>query len=155
MTSDLSCDDGPIVELGPGTGVFTSAILNRGVMASQVAVFELGENFVQQLSKQYPQALIVHGDATSIAHRLPFPLGSVQAVICGLPLVSMPAYKVFRIVASSFQCLKEGGEFRLFTYGHRCPISKDILERLNLTTHRSALVLRNFPPAPAYILMTR
>ncbi|MEM9574748.1 MAG: methyltransferase domain-containing protein [Pseudomonadota bacterium] len=155
MVQGIVEPDKPVLELGPGTGVFTAALLHQGLRPEQLAVVELGEIFVRQLSQKYPGVAVIQADASSVKHRSPFGLGSTQAVICGLPLLSIPAPKIFRIVASCFECLRADGQFRLFTYGHRCPVSKPILERLNLQAYRTAVVLENLPPASVYSIKRR
>lgn len=152
ITQGLSGKDGPVLELGPGTGVFTTAILDRGVRPNHVAALEIGDTFADQLASKFPDIIVVRADATLIKQNMPFKLGSVQTVICGLPLLSMPRGKVQQILAGSFDCLKPCGEFRLFTYGHQCPVPTQILELLNLSAKRSAFVVRNLPPASVYII---
>ncbi|MGO7726283.1 phospholipid methyltransferase, partial [Rhizobium ruizarguesonis] len=38
MTSEIAALDGPIIELGPGTGFFTRALLARGVSEADLTV---------------------------------------------------------------------------------------------------------------------
>ena len=152
MTEGLLKTDEPVLELGPGTGIFTSAILKCGVQPQLLAAVEIGEEFADSLTRDYPAIHVIRADAASVDKVTPFALGSVGAVICGLPLLSMPADKVRKIISGSFQCLKPDGEFRLFTYGHRCPVSKHVLDQLQLTAHRSNIVLRNLPPASVYVI---
>lgn len=152
MTSGLTKADAPIIELGPGTGAFTKALLQRGVSPSQISVIERGENFAAKLSLKFPDISVVQGDAADLIQLTPFEIGKVKVVICGLPLLSMPPSKVSRILEASFDCLELGGEFRLFTYGHKCPVSSEILSCLDLEACRLPIVLFNLPPATIYVL---
>lgn len=152
ITKGLSETKGPILELGAGTGVFTSAILRNGICARDLAVFEIGDEFVDQLADTYPHIRVIKADATSVSQTTPFPLASVQVVVCGLPLLSMTQAKVQKIIAGSFECLNPNGEFRLFTYGYRCPIAKQLLDQLSLEAYRSSVIFRNLPPASVYII---
>lgn len=155
MTQGLTAICGPVIELGPGTGVFTAALLRRGVSAAQVAVIEASENFAAALALRFPQVAVIHDDAARIRHVTPFGLGAADLIICGLPLLSMPQAKVLRIVAGSMTVLRPKGELRLFTYGHRCPIPAAMLFRLGLVAQRRAFVALNMPPASVYALVQR
>lgn len=152
MTFGIQNNDRSVIELGAGTGVFTSAILQSGISPSNLAVFELNEKFVNHLSLNYPDVKIIPSCATLMKTKSPYQLGSTQVVICGLPLMAMPKEQVSKIVSKSFECLDQDGEFRLFTYGHRCPVPKAILDRLQLKAYRSSLIFRNLPPASVFIL---
>ena len=155
ITEGLSAEDGPILELGPGTGVFTAAILARGVPPQRLAVIEASEGFASGLASLYGEVKVIHGNAACVRHLSPFGPGAAGAVICGLPLLSMPQATVLRILAGSFSAMRPGGEFRLFTYGPRCPVPKAILTRLGLSARRTAFVALNMPPASVYVLERR
>lgn len=155
ITQGLTATCGPVLELGPGTGVFTAALLRRGIPAAQVAVIEAGESFAAALALRFPQVAVIHDDAVRIGHVTPFGLGAADLVICGLPLLSMTQAKVLRIVAGSMRVLKPDGELRLFTYGHRCPIPAAMLSRLGLVAERRAFVPLNMPPASVYAVVRR
>jgi phosphatidylethanolamine/phosphatidyl-N-methylethanolamine N-methyltransferase len=155
MTQGMAANFGPVIELGPGTGVFTAALLRRGVSAAHVAVIEASESFAAALALRFPQVAVIHDDAARILHVTPFGLGAADLVICGLPLLSMPQAKVLRIVAGSMRVLKPDGELRLFTYGQRCPIPAAMLSRLGLVAQRRAFVPLNMPPASVYAVVRR
>lgn len=152
ITDGLSPSDGPVLELGPGTGVFTAALLARGIPPGDIAAIEQGEPFASALSERYREVVVIHGDAARIRHLTPFGPARAGTVICGLPLLSMPPSKVLRILAASFAAMRPGGEFRLFTYGPRCPVRGPILDRLGLVARRSAFAALNLPPASVYSL---
>jgi phospholipid N-methyltransferase len=155
MTQGLTATCGPVIELGPGTGVFTVALLRRGVSAAHVAVVEANESFAAALTLRFPQVAVIHDDAARIRHVSPFGPGGAGVVICGLPLLSMPPSKVLRIVAGSIKVLKADGELRLFTYGQRCPIPAAMLFRLGLVAERRTIVPLNIPPASVYAVVRR
>ncbi len=152
ITKGLSADDGPVLELGPGTGVFTAALLSRGLAASDIAAVEVSDSFAAALAERFPGVTVVRGDAARARRLAPFADGTAGAVVCGLPLLSMPPGKVLRILAGSFALLRPGGGFRLFTYGPRCPVPDAVLDRLSITATRTAFVPVNIPPASVYVL---
>src|ERR1700743_2489792 len=54
---------GPVVELGPGTGAITSALIERGVDQKRLVLLEYNPGFCALLRDRYPQAKVVQGDA--------------------------------------------------------------------------------------------
>jgi phosphatidylethanolamine/phosphatidyl-N-methylethanolamine N-methyltransferase len=76
--------------------------------------------------------------------------GTMGAVISGLPLAIMPPRKVLTIMRFVFQSLKSGSYFYQFTYGQKCPINSQIMDRCGLTSINIGGTLRNVPPASVY-----
>jgi len=150
MTQEIEPFDGPILELGPGTGVFTRALLARGIPESALTLVEFGEEFAVRLRLRFPEARVVHMDAAKLDQCDLFDDTPFGAVISGLPLLSMPPSKVTAIVGGAFETMKPGGAFYQFTYGPRCPVQKPILESLGLTAKRIGGTVRNIPPAGVY-----
>lgn len=150
MTQEIEPFDGPILELGPGTGVFTRALLARGIPESALTLVEFGEEFAVRLRGRFPAAKVVHMDAAQLGQCGLFDNAPFGAVISGLPLLSMPPAKVAGIVGGAFETMKPGGAFYQFTYGPRCPVQKPILESLGLTAKRIGGTVRNIPPAGVY-----
>ena len=151
ITRGLSATDGPVIELGPGTGVFTSALLARGIPGACIAAIESSSGFASALTSRFPEVRVICADAARIRHLYPFH-APTNVVVCGLPLLSMPSGKVFRILMGSFAVLRPGGSFRLFTYSARCPVPRVTLDRLGLVARRVAFVPLNLPPASVYDL---
>ena len=152
MTQGVTAACGPVIDLGPGTGVFTAALLRRGISPAQIAAIEASESFAAALALRFPEVAVINDDALRIRHLRPFGRDGAGMVICGLPLLSMPAPRVLRIVAGCMTVLRADGEMRLFTYAPRCPIPPKVLERLGLTTQRFGFVALNIPPAWVYVV---
>ncbi|WP_064697414.1 class I SAM-dependent methyltransferase [Rhizobium aegyptiacum] len=155
MTAEISPSNGPVLELGPGTGVFTRALLARGLQPSDLTLIEFGAEFAGRLQLQFPEARILLMDAAKIAENELFPTGSVAAVVSGLPLLSMPPRKVIAILAGAFSYLRHGGSFYQFTYSSKCPVPRPILDRLGLKARRIGGTLLNLPPAAVYRIARR
>lgn len=150
ITSELESCRGPVLELGPGTGVFTDALIRRGVPERELTLVELGVEFAELLSARYPQATVLRKDAAHLFNHQP-PRGSRYAVvISGLPLLSLPSHSVMRILARVFALSRADAALYQFTYGWRCPVPKAILQRLGLKADRIGTVLMNIPPASVY-----
>src|SRR6201996_4836482 len=61
---------GPVVELGPGTGPVTDALVRAGVAPSRLVLVEFNPGFCRILKARYPEATLVQGDAYSIRRLL-------------------------------------------------------------------------------------
>ncbi len=59
--------DAPVIELGPGTGAITTALIARGVDQKRLVLVEYNPGFCALLRERYPQATIVQGDAYALA----------------------------------------------------------------------------------------
>ncbi len=147
ITRELNAGTGPVVELGPGTGVFTRAMLMRGVAAADITAIEAAPRFAANLRRELPAIRVVEGDAGAPWSAAP---GSVGAVVSGLPLLSMPDTVVTAILRESFTALKPGGAFYQFTYGPKVPIDGGLLEAQGLVSQKVTMVWRNVPPATVY-----
>lgn len=150
MTSEVKSSSGPVLELGPGTGVFTDALIRSGVPEQELTLVELGVEFAELLAARYPQATVLKNDAARLFTHQPRCGSKYGVVISGLPLLSLPPDTVMRILARAFALSRTDAAFYQFTYGWRCPVSKAILQRLGLKADRIGTVLRNIPPASVY-----
>jgi phosphatidylethanolamine/phosphatidyl-N-methylethanolamine N-methyltransferase len=150
MTLEISAATGPVLELGPGTGVFTKALLARGVDEADLTLIEYGHEFVPMLRHRFPRARVVQLDAAKLGQAAIFDGRPVGAVVSGLPLLSMPQGKVESIVEGALHHLRPGGALYQFTYGPRCPIPRSVVAKLGLDVTRIGRTLRNIPPATVY-----
>ncbi|QYE34869.1 SAM-dependent methyltransferase [Polymorphobacter sp. PAMC 29334] len=150
ITAEISAASMPVIEFGPGTGVFTQAILDAGVTADQLIMIEAGADFAALLRTRFPAVRIVEGSAGAL-HDIPlFGAGKVGAVVSGLPILSMPKPVVLAILDTAFSELRPGGAMYQFTYGFRCPVADSVLDALGLKASRTSTVLVNAPPASVY-----
>jgi phospholipid N-methyltransferase len=80
---------GPVIELGPGTGPVTEALIAQGVDPSRLVLVEFDPDFCRMLHLRFPQATVVRGDAYALRHTL---AGILQepaaAMVSGLPLMT-------------------------------------------------------------------
>lgn len=152
MTEGVSEATGPVIELGPGTGVLTRAILARGVPRENLAAIEFNGEFAVTLARRFTGVRVIQGDAARLRRLSPFGAQGAGIVICGLPLLSIPPRSVYRILAGCRDSLRPGGEMRLFTYGPVCPVPGEMLARLGLVARRGAFVARNIPPAWVFVV---
>ncbi|HSI57217.1 MAG TPA: methyltransferase domain-containing protein [Ideonella sp.] len=155
MTHEITGRSGPVVELGPGTGAFTRALLSRGVKEKDLTLVESCDAFAERLQRRFPAARVLRMDATRLRRAGLFEPASVGAVVSGLPLLSMSPRQVLAVLEAAFGCLRADGALYQFTYGPRCPVPRAILERLDLRASRVGTVLLNVPPAAAYRISRR
>lgn len=155
ITNEITVTCRPVLELGAGTGVFTQALLSRGVREEDLTLVEYGSDFTQMLQRRFPKARVLWMDAAKLAHHELFAPATVAAAVSGLPLLSMSTRKVMAILSGVFGYLQPTGTFYQFTYGPRCPVPRAILDRLGLKARRVGGTVRNLPPAAVYRISRR
>ena len=142
---------GPVIELGPGTGVFTRHILASGLPAEDLVLVEKSPAFESHLRKRFPGARVHIADAVDVSRTVrAWRSLKAQAVVSGLPLLTMTVEDQARILTSCFEALAPGGSFYQFTYHVRPPVHRDVLSHLGLTAQRVERVWDNLPPASVY-----
>lgn len=155
MVQGITAETGPVIELGPGTGVFTRALLGRGVRQQNLTLIEYGSEFIPLLQRRFPGARVLWMDAAWLRREKLFEGAPVGAVVSGLGLLTMPPEKVFAILDGSFAYLRPGGAFYQITYGPHCSVADVILDRLGLQATCIGQTLRNLPPASVYRISRR
>lgn len=155
ITSEISRDTGLVIELGPGTGVFTRALIARGVRQEDLALIEFGSRFAATLQFRYPKSHTLWMDAGRLRTVELFDGNLAGAVVSGLPLLSMMPRKVIAILTGAFRKMRPDGALYQFTYGPRCPVPLRWLDRLGLEAERIGGTLANIPPAAVYRLRRR
>jgi phosphatidylethanolamine/phosphatidyl-N-methylethanolamine N-methyltransferase len=147
MTARLDPAKGPVIELGAGTGVITKAILDRGIAPHHLHTIEMNPIFYAHLERHFAG---VNHHQMSAADVGDLGLSNVQAVISGLPLLSMPLTLQRAILGGSFAQLAPDGRYVQFTYGVTPPVARALRDDLSLEWERSARIWRNMPPARVY-----
>lgn len=140
-----------VVELGPGTGVFTDAILRRVAPDTRVVAIEVNGHLADRLARRYRGAgvEIVHGDATDLASLVS---GPVDAIVSGLPWTVMAEPIRRQVLDAMTSVLTPAGVFTTFAYAHAAwtppgrRFAGEIKQRFG-TTGTSRVVWRNLPPA--------
>lgn len=155
MTQEITAQTGPVLELGPGTGVFTRALLGRGVRQQDLTLIECGSEFIPLLQGRFPGARVLWMDAAWLRRERVFEGAPVGAVVSGLGLLTMSPEKVTVILDGAFGYLRPGGAFYQITYSPRCPVADAILDRLDLQVTCIGQTFRNLPPASVYRISRR
>jgi phospholipid N-methyltransferase len=102
-----------IVDLGPGTGGTTSAILSRASPNSRVLAIEMTSAFIPILKTiDDPRLVIQQGNALRLEHFFTMHrLESPDVILSGIPFSSLPCESATAIVASIHRALRPGGVF--------------------------------------------
>ena len=139
---------GPIVELGPGTGPVTEALVEHGVDPKRLVLLEYNPQFCQLLGQRFPGATVVNADA----YRLRESLGGLArheaaAVVSGLPLMTKPLRTRMRLLREALALLRPNAPFVQFTYAVVPPIPK----LTGVKVEASERIWRNMPPARVWV----
>lgn len=142
-----------VVELGPGTGPFTRAIVERVAPSSRVLAIDIEPTFVSQVRQRWPTVDCVCASAVDlerlVAERGLWP---VDHIVSGLPFASLPVEETRRILDGIEATLRPGGTFTTFQYLHGYGLvtgrtfRREMSARMGGLPHRR-LVLKNFPLA--------
>ena len=134
-----------VLELGPGTGPVTAALLQRGLREDRLIAIEFNPTLAAALQKKYPRARIISGDAWLMDELLEkISVKSVGAVVSSLPLLNFTADQAVALAGKIRNVLEPHGHWVQFSY----QINKKRTrggEKFNLVA--SQLVWLNLPPA--------
>jgi len=140
---------GPVIELGPGTGPVTEALVAQGIAPSRLVLVEFNPTFCRLLHKRYPDANVVQGDAYSLKRLLTGKLAEpAAAVVSGLPLFTKPLTTRLRLLYEAFGLMLPSAPFVQFTYATIPPIPK-ALDRVR--AEASERIWMNIPPARIWV----
>lgn len=141
--------DGLVLELGPGTGVITRAILARGVKPENLVSIEYSSEFVECLRRDLPGVNIVHGSAFDLENALaPWKGRSFDCVISAIPLLNFPMHERIGLVEQLLDRIPAGRPVMQITYGALSPLPAG---RGSYSVERFDFVMRNIPPAHLWI----
>jgi len=140
---------GPVVELGPGTGPVTEALIAEGIAIERLVLVEFNPTFCQLLRKRFPAATVVQGDAYSIRRLLGGLLQQpAAAIVSGLPLVTKPVRQRLRLLRDALELLGPGAPFVQFTYAVVPPIPR---AGAGVQAEASERIWMNLPPARVWV----
>ena len=140
---------GPVIELGPGTGPVTEALVQKGVDPARLILVEFNPDFCRLLRTRYPAATVVQGDAYRLRRLLEtYVKAPAAAIVSGLPLVTKPVRTRLRLISDAMALLAPGAPFVQFTYAMVTPIPKALT---GITAQASELIWMNVPPARVWV----
>jgi phosphatidylethanolamine/phosphatidyl-N-methylethanolamine N-methyltransferase len=145
-----------VVELGPGTGAFTQAVLSRKTAGTRFFAVELNNHFVDLMRQKFSDVAIYHRSAIDIPNICcEEGIDQIDAIVCGLPWASFPDRLQIQIIDAVTRVLGPTSQFATFAYlqGLLLPAGQRFRRRLEKSfgqVNRSRIVWRNLPPAFIY-----
>jgi phosphatidylethanolamine/phosphatidyl-N-methylethanolamine N-methyltransferase len=144
---------GPVIELGPGTGPVTAALVEHGVDPARLILVEFNPVFCRMLRTRYPAATVVQGDAYRLRRLLDtYVRAPAAAVVSGLPLLTKPLRTRLRLISDALALLAPSAPFVQFTYAMLPPIPKALS---GIKAEASELIWMNLPPARVWVYRGR
>jgi phosphatidylethanolamine/phosphatidyl-N-methylethanolamine N-methyltransferase len=136
-----------VLELGPGTGAVTEALIKRGLREDRLVAIERNPKMARLLRDKFPRAQIIIGDAWHLDHLLNSrrePIESVGAVISSLPLLNFPHAEAEALTQKIRSVLEPEGNWVQYSYH----LGKNqIRGAASFQLRASKIVWLNFPPA--------
>jgi phosphatidylethanolamine/phosphatidyl-N-methylethanolamine N-methyltransferase len=138
---------GFVVELGPGTGPVTQALIETGIAAERLLLVEYDADFCRMLERRFAGVRVIQGDAYDLPRTLASFVGQpIAAVVSSLPLLNQPQPHRTKLIADAFALMDPAGVFVQFTYGLQSPIPREFCAN-RYSALRSRPILLNLPPA--------
>jgi phosphatidylethanolamine/phosphatidyl-N-methylethanolamine N-methyltransferase len=144
--------NGPVLELGPGTGVVTAALIARGIAPARITSIEYDPDFARLVAARFPGVRVVRGDAYDLRGTLGDTLSApFAAIVSSLPLLNATPDRRRRLIETAFALVAPGAPFVQFSYGVQSPVTPSP----TVSVTRAALVLFNLPPARVWVYRRR
>lgn len=141
--------NGAVIELGGGTGVVTASLLRSGLDAGRLVVVERDPELHRHLKERFPGLRVLLGDAAKLGEVLkPLGIRKVDAVVSGLPLLSIPKPVQDQVLEQVLALLAPGAPMIQYTYGPMSPVDR---RRFKLKGTVAKRVAANFPPASVWV----
>ena len=150
MASVVSPASGlPVLELGPGTGIITKAILGRGVAPENIVSIEYSRDFYRHLKKTIPGVNFINGDAFDLETTLAdWRDRKFDAVVSAIPMLSFPMEKRIALLEDLLGRMPPGRPVVQITYSPVSPIDARP-DRFHI--RHLDFVVRNIPPAQLWV----
>lgn len=143
---------GTVLELGPGTGTVTEALIERGIAAERITAIEYDCDFVACVRKRCPGVNVIEGDAFDLHAMLGKPNGTaLAAIVSGIPLLNYPLPMRRALIEDALARLQSGAPLVQYSYGLTPPMP----ETESFTVERAAIVWANLPPARVWLYSLR
>ena len=135
----------PVLELGPGTGVITKAILAKGIQPERLTSVEYSRDFYDGLVQRFPGVDFRLGDAFALDKVLgERRVVQFDCVISAVPMLSFPMAQRVALLEDLLGRIPPGRPVIQITYGPLSPVTK--LPGRYEVSHYD-FVVRNIPPA--------
>ncbi|MCM5553601.1 class I SAM-dependent methyltransferase [Pleomorphomonas sp. NRK KF1] len=137
--------DGTVIELGPGTGAVTAALLQRGIAPERLLAIEYNPDFAEHIRSRFPGIGVTVGDAYQFGETVRrASVDKVAAIVSSLPLFTQPPLRRRQLLDEGMMALEPGRPFIQFSYALVPPVPA---EAGKWTLDASGWIVRNLPPA--------
>jgi phosphatidylethanolamine/phosphatidyl-N-methylethanolamine N-methyltransferase len=138
-----------ILELGAGTGSVTDEIIANGFPEASLTLVEYNPVFANMLRNKFPAAQVYQTCAQHLSDIVAKP---VDAIVSSLPFRAFALPKQRMILEAALQFMNPRAPFIFFTYNHKHPFNKKMLDELQLVSERQEVIWKNLPPATVHVL---
>lgn len=139
----------PVLEIGPGTGVVTKAILASGIKPEDLYTVEYSPEFVRHLDRLYPEVNVIEGDAFNLDAALGDKRDLVfDSVVSAIPLLNFPMDRRIRLIEDLLSRIPAGRPVVQITYGPRSPVPAG---KGDYEVSHYDFVIRNVPPSQLWV----
>jgi phosphatidylethanolamine/phosphatidyl-N-methylethanolamine N-methyltransferase len=139
----------PVLEVGPGTGVITRAILRHGVAPENLYAVEYSPEFVRHLRQHFRGVTVIEGDAFDLDNALGDRRKQMfDCVISGVPLLNFAVARRISYLNSLLDRIPHGRPVVQLTYGPKSPIPPGLGD---YTVEHFHFIIRNIPPTQLWI----
>ncbi len=140
---------GAVLELGPGTGAVTRAILESGIAPGEIAAIESDADFAAALRRDFGRIRIIEGDAFAFPSLLARAgvATPLRTIVSGIPVLSRSLGVRRKLLDDAMAALRPQGPFVQFSYGTEPPIPAGE----GVDVRRAAIVWHNVPPMHVWV----
>jgi phosphatidylethanolamine/phosphatidyl-N-methylethanolamine N-methyltransferase len=144
--------DGPVLELGPGTGAITKELLERGIAPERLTLIEYDLEFVKLLKERFPELRVLKGDGFEFERSIGnHAAEDYAAIVSGMPLLNFSNAKRRALIETALRRLRRGAPFVQFSYGFLPPLPAPA----GASVQMAAFVWKNLPPARVWVYRRR
>ena len=139
---------GPVLELGPGTGVVTTALLEHGIAPERLTVIEYDPDFAAAIAARFHGVHVIQGDAFDLKRTLGARhLEPFAAIVSGIPLLNFPVPRRLALMEALAGQMAPAAPLIQFSYGMHAPV----VPPPGHSVHCAARVWANLPPARVWV----
>ena len=154
MAAQIDARDagGPVLELGPGTGVITGALIEHGIAPERIVAVEYNQDFAALIASRYRGVHVIAGDAFDLGKTFGnrFSEKFIGAV-SGVPLLNFNVAQRQTFLNGVLARLKPGAPYVQFSYGLHCPVAPPA----GVSVTQAAYIFFNLPPARVWVYRRR
>ena len=148
IAANVNSDGSTVLEIGPGTGSITFALLEYGIAPERLFLIERDPELADYLRTRFPAVRVCCADAAqsrSILHAES--VGQVKTIVSSLPLRNLAPQAQLLTMRAMLKALAPGGQLLQFSYSNGCPLPAG---KLGLNVELVGRVWLNLPPASVW-----